>query len=196
MPTPSHDRFTDINYEVRGPVVERAARLEAEGHRILKLHNGNPAAFGFEAPDEIVQEVIRQLPRAHGYSEAQGILPAREAVVRHYRRRGFEGLAVEDVYLGNGVSELIVMALQAMLGAGEEVLVPPPSRRARSLAGGDGASWSGRKEMIFGCITTGQGQIRDGILFSGATETSPSDENVLLVVQKMRGPRHGDGKYQ
>ncbi|TDB78400.1 pyridoxal phosphate-dependent aminotransferase [Actinomadura sp. KC216] len=126
MTITSCERFTDISYELRGPVTERAARLKGEGHHIFHLHSGNPAAYGFEPPDEIVQEIARNLSRSHGYSDAQGILPARQAVVRHYERRGFGGLGVEDVYLGNGVSELIMMALQAMLNDGDEVLIPTP----------------------------------------------------------------------
>jgi alanine-synthesizing transaminase len=121
-------------------VLKRAMQLEAEGHQILKLHIGNPATFGFEAPEEILQDVIRNLPAAHGYSDSKGILPARRAVVQHYEQQGFAGLNVEDVYLGNGVSELIVMAMQALLNNGDQVLIPAPDyplwTAAVSLGGG------------------------------------------------------------
>ncbi|MGI5164181.1 pyridoxal phosphate-dependent aminotransferase [Spirillospora sp. CA-253888] len=119
-------KLTNVCYDIRGPVLKRAKQLEAEGQRILKLHIGNPAPFGFEAPPELLQDMIRTLPEAHGYSDSKGILPARRAVVQRYEREGVTGLDVEDVYLGNGVSELIVMTLQALLDDGDEVLIPAP----------------------------------------------------------------------
>ena len=119
-------KLTNVCYDIRGPVLKRAKQLEAEGQRILKLHIGNPAPFGFEAPPELLQDMIRNLPEAHGYSDSKGILPARRAVVQRYTEQGFAGLDVEDVYLGNGVSELIVMTLQALLNDGDEVLIPAP----------------------------------------------------------------------
>jgi alanine-synthesizing transaminase len=121
-------------------VLEEAKRLEDEGHRILKLNIGNPAPFGFEAPDEILVDMIAQLPLAQGYSDSKGIIGARRAVTQYYRLKGVEGVSTEDVYLGNGVSELIVMAMQAMLDNGDEVLIPAPDyplwTAATALAGG------------------------------------------------------------
>ncbi|MFG2003312.1 pyridoxal phosphate-dependent aminotransferase [Spirillospora sp. NPDC048911] len=120
-------KLTNVCYDIRGPVLKRAKELEAEGQRILKLHIGNPAPFGFEAPPELLQDMIRNLPEAHGYSDSKGILSARRAVVQRYENEhGLMGLDVEDVYLGNGVSELIVMTLQALLNDGDEVLIPAP----------------------------------------------------------------------
>ena len=114
-------------YEIRGPVHEHASRLEAEGHRILKLNIGNPAPFGFEAPDVIVRDMIAALPVAQGYSESKGILSARRAIVTRYELEpGFPDLDVDDIYLGNGVSELITMTMQALLDDGDEVLIPAP----------------------------------------------------------------------
>jgi alanine-synthesizing transaminase len=140
MQVSQSDKLAGVLYDIRGPVLKRAMELEAEGQRILKLHIGNPAPFGFEAPDEILQDIIRNLPIAHGYSDSKGILSARRAVVQHYEERGFAGLDVEDVYLGNGVSELIVMALQALLNNRDEVLIPAPDyplwTAAVSLCGG------------------------------------------------------------
>src|SRR4051794_5316845 len=101
-------------------------RLEAEGHRILRLNLGNPAPFGFEAPDEIVADMARQLTVAQGYSDSKGILPARRAVVQYHQQKGFIGIDVDDVWLGNGVSELITMSLQALLNDGDEELIPAP----------------------------------------------------------------------
>ncbi len=134
-------KLQNVLYEIRGPVAARAAQMEAEGHRILKLNIGNPAPFGFEAPDTILQDMIASLPDAQGYSESKGILPARRAIVSRYQEvPGFPALDVDRVYLGNGVSELIMMTLQALLDDGDEVLVPAPDyplwTAATSLAGG------------------------------------------------------------
>ncbi|MFX0538267.1 pyridoxal phosphate-dependent aminotransferase [Ornithinimicrobium sp. Y1847] len=134
-------KLQNVLYEIRGPVASRAAQLEAEGHRILKLNIGNPAPFGFEAPDTILQDMIAALPVAQGYSESKGILSARRAIVSRYQDvPDFPALDVDKVYLGNGVSELIMMTLQALLDPGDEVLIPAPDyplwTAATSLAGG------------------------------------------------------------
>jgi alanine-synthesizing transaminase len=133
-------KLANVCYDIRGPVLDEAKRLEDEGHRILKLNIGNPALFGFDAPDEILTDVIRSLPDAQGYSDSKGLLSARRAVVQHHQTLGVSGIDVDDVYLGNGVSELIVMAMQAMLDDGDEVLIPAPDyplwTAAVSLAGG------------------------------------------------------------
>jgi alanine-synthesizing transaminase len=140
MQVSQSDKLAGVLYDIRGPVLKRAMELEAEGQHILKLHIGNPAPFGFDAPDAILQDMVRNLPAAHGYSDSKGILSARRAIVQHYEQQGFHGLDVEDVYLGNGVSELIVMALQALLNNGDEVLIPAPDyplwTAAVSLGGG------------------------------------------------------------
>jgi alanine-synthesizing transaminase len=119
-------KLDNVCYDIRGPVLKHAKRMEEEGHNILKLNIGNPAPFGFDAPDEILVDVIRNLPTSQGYADSKGIYSARKAVVQHYQRRGIRSLDVEDVYIGNGASELIVMALQALLNNGDELLVPAP----------------------------------------------------------------------
>ncbi len=123
-----------------GPVLDEAKRLEDEGHRIIKLNIGNPAPFGFEAPDEILVDMIAQLPQAQGYSDSKGIVSARRAVAQYYQLKHVEGVGIEDIYLGNGASELIVMAMQALLDNGDEVLIPAPDyplwTAATSLSGG------------------------------------------------------------
>ncbi|MFD5915739.1 pyridoxal phosphate-dependent aminotransferase [Kitasatospora sp. NPDC058201] len=119
-------KLNDVCYEIRGPVVDQANALEEAGHSVLRLNTGNPATFGFEAPEEIIQDIIRNLPNAHGYSDSRGILPARRAVVQYYQQRGVSGVTVNDVYLGNGVSELIQMSVTALVDDGDEVLVPMP----------------------------------------------------------------------
>ena len=120
------NKLADVCYDIRGPVLEHAKRLEEEGHRILRLNIGNPAPFGFEAPEEILVDIIRNLPHAQGYSDSKGLLSARRAVVQYYQGKDVPGIDVEDVYLGNGVSELIAMSLQALLNNGDEVLIPAP----------------------------------------------------------------------
>jgi alanine-synthesizing transaminase len=133
-------KLQDVCYDIRGPVLEEAKRLEDEGRRIIKLNIGNPAPFGFEAPEEILVDVVRNLAHAQGYSDSQGLLSARTAIVQHYQERGIDGVDVDDIWLGNGVSELITMSLQAMLDDGDEVLVPAPDyplwTASTSLAGG------------------------------------------------------------
>lgn len=134
------NKLANVCYDIRGPVLKHAKRLEEEGHRILKLNIGNPAPFGFEAPEEILQDVIRNLPTAQGYSDSKGLFSARKAVMQYCQQKKIEGVGIEDIYLGNGVSELIVMALQALLNNGDEVLIPAPDyplwTAATSLAGG------------------------------------------------------------
>ncbi|MEP6598585.1 MAG: pyridoxal phosphate-dependent aminotransferase [Actinomycetota bacterium] len=134
-------KLTNVCYDIRGPVLVEAKRLEDEGRRIIKLNIGNPGAFGFDAPDEILVDVIRNLPVSQGYSDSQGLLSARTAIVQHYQERGIGAVTVDDVWLGNGVSELITMSLQAMLDDGDEVLIPAPDyplwTAATSLAGGN-----------------------------------------------------------
>jgi alanine-synthesizing transaminase len=134
------DKLANVLYDVRGPALSRAQQLEDAGHRILKLNIGNPAPFGFEAPDELLQDMIANLPVAQGYSDSKGIPSARRAVVQSSQLKGVPNVGVGDVYMGNGVSELIVMAMQALLNDGDEVLVPAPDyplwTAAVSLAGG------------------------------------------------------------
>ncbi len=139
-PLTQSDKLADVCYDIRGPVLVEAKRLEDEGHRILKLNIGNPAPFGFEAPEQILIDINRNLASAHGYCDSKGILPARRAVSQYYETKGIPGIDVEDIYCGNGVSELIVMSLQALLDDGDEVLIPAPDyplwTAAVSLAGG------------------------------------------------------------
>lgn len=133
-------KLEGVCYDIRGPVLEHANRLEEEGHRILKLNIGNPAPFGFAAPDEIIQDVIYNLPNAEGYTESRGLFAARKAIMQESQRMGIPGVEIDDIFLGNGVSEMIVMSMQALLNNGDEVLVPSPDyplwTAAVNLAGG------------------------------------------------------------
>jgi alanine-synthesizing transaminase len=120
------DKLNNVCYDIRGPALQEANRMEEEGHRILKLNIGNPAPFGFAAPDEIIQDVIHMLPQSEGYSDSKGIYSARKAVMQECQTRGIPNVDIDDIYLGNGVSELISLITQALLNSGDEVLVPSP----------------------------------------------------------------------
>ncbi len=119
-------KLDNVCYDIRGPIHEKARIMEEEGHRILKLNIGNPAPFGFEAPDDILKDVIYNLPSAQGYSEATGIYAAKVAVMQYYQQKAVMGISAQDVFIGNGVSEMIMMSMQALLDTGDEVLLPAP----------------------------------------------------------------------
>jgi alanine-synthesizing transaminase len=133
-------KLDDVLYDIRGPVLNEAKRLEAEGYRVLKLNTGNPAAFGFTAPDEIVHDMIVNLVNAQGYSDSKGLFPARKAVMQYYQQQLVPGLDIEDIFIGNGVSELIMISMQGLLDNGDEILIPSPDyplwTAAVNLAGG------------------------------------------------------------
>ncbi|MEO5832473.1 MAG: pyridoxal phosphate-dependent aminotransferase [Nakamurella sp.] len=133
-------KLQHVRYDVRGPILVEAERLEAQGHRILKLNIGNPAPFGFSAPEAIVADIVHNLAQAQGYSDSRGIYSARTAVAQYYQGRGLTDTSNDDVFIGNGVSELITMVLQAFLDDGNEILVPAPDyplwTGAVSLSGG------------------------------------------------------------
>ena len=119
-------KLDDVCYDIRGPVLTEANRLEDEGHRVLKLNIGNPAPWGFEAPEEILRDVIHNIPASQGYSDSKGIYSARKAVMQYTQQIGIPNVDVNDIYIGNGVSELVVMAMQGLLDDGDEVLIPSP----------------------------------------------------------------------
>ena len=133
-------KLANVCYDIRGPVLQKAKQMEEEGHKIIKLNIGNLAAFGFDSPEEIQQDMIRNLPNAAGYTDSKGIFAARKAIMHYTQQKGIRGVTLEDIYVGNGVSELIVMAMNALLDAGDEVLVPAPDyplwTAAISLSGG------------------------------------------------------------
>ncbi len=133
-------KLGNVCYDIRGPVMERAKQMEEDGHRIIKLNIGNLAPFGFEVPEEIQQDVIRNLPNASGYSDSKGLFPARKAIMHYAQQKKIAGVELEDIYIGNGASELIVMSMQGLLNNGDEVLVPAPDyplwTAAVTLAGG------------------------------------------------------------
>jgi len=126
QPILKSSKLANVCYDIRGPVLARARQMEEDGHRIIKLNIGNPAPFGFEAPEEIVQDVIHNLPDASGYSESKGLFAARKAIMHYTQGKNIAGVQIDDIFIGNGVSELIVMAMQALLNNGDEILVPAP----------------------------------------------------------------------
>jgi alanine-synthesizing transaminase len=146
-------KLANVGYDIRGPVLDKARQMEDEGHKIIKLNIGNIAAFGLEPPDEIVQDMIRNVPHAAGYTDSKGLFAPRKAVVHYTQEKHIAGVTVEDVYLGNGASELIAMSMNALLDAGDEVLIPSPDyplyTAVVSLSGGtpvhyrcdEGAGW-------------------------------------------------------
>ncbi|MDP2368819.1 pyridoxal phosphate-dependent aminotransferase [Rhodoferax sp.] len=133
-------KLANVCYDIRGPIMDRARQMEEEGHKIIKLNIGNLAVFGFDSPEEIQQDMIRNLPNSAGYSDSKGIFAARKAVMHSTQQQGIKGVTLDDIYLGNGASELIVMATNALLDNGDELLLPAPDyplwTAAVSLSGG------------------------------------------------------------
>jgi alanine-synthesizing transaminase len=139
-PISKSSKLNNVCYDIRGPVLARARQMEEEGHRIIKLNIGNPAPFGFEAPEEILQDIIRNMEQASGYTDSRGIFSARKAIMHYTQEKKIPGVDIDDIIIGNGVSELIVMAMQALLNNGDQILVPAPDyplwTAAVTLAGG------------------------------------------------------------
>ena len=127
LSTISHSSALDhVSYDIRGPLLRKAQNIEQQGHQVIKLNIGNPAPFGFDAPSEMLQDLIKNLPQAQGYCDAKGLFSARKAVVHYTQRLKIPHISIDDVYMGNGVSELIMMSMQALLNSGDEVLIPSP----------------------------------------------------------------------
>ena len=133
-------KLANVCYDIRGPIMDAARKMEDDGHKIIKLNIGNLAVFGFDAPEEVQQDMIRNLPNSAGYSDSKGIFAARKAVMHETQRQGIKGVTLDDIYLGNGASELITLATNALLDDGDELLLPAPDyplwTAAASLSGG------------------------------------------------------------
>ncbi|MBI1772106.1 MAG: pyridoxal phosphate-dependent aminotransferase, partial [Burkholderiales bacterium] len=133
-------KLADVCYDIRGPVMEKAKQMEDEGHKIIKLNIGNLAVFNFDPPDEIVQDMIRNMQNAAAYTDSKGMFAPRKAIMHYTQEKHIHGVTIEDIYIGNGASELIVMGMNALLNSGDEVLVPAPDyplwTAAVSLSGG------------------------------------------------------------
>ncbi len=140
QPILKSSKLANVCYDIRGPVLDRAKQMEEDGHYIIKLNIGNPASFGFDAPEEILQDVIHNLSDASGYCDSKGLFAARKAIMHYTQEKHIHDVQMEDIYIGNGVSELIVMTMQALLNSGDEVLIPAPDyplwTAAVVLAGG------------------------------------------------------------
>jgi len=140
QPILKSNKLTNVCYDIRGPVLDCAKEMEEAGQHIIKLNIGNPALFGFDAPAEILQDVIHNLSAASGYCDSKGLFSARKAIMHYTQQKHVRGVQMDDIYIGNGVSELIVMAMQALLNSGDEVLIPAPDyplwTAAVILAGG------------------------------------------------------------
>jgi alanine-synthesizing transaminase len=134
-------RLDELRYDIRGPVYQKALQLQAQGYKITSLNIGNPAAFGFEAPEEIIQDIILNIRNAQGYADSKGLFAARKAVVHYYQTKGIKNIEIDDVYIGNGVSELITLTMTALLNPGDEILIPSPDyplwTTSVGLAGGN-----------------------------------------------------------
>jgi alanine-synthesizing transaminase len=139
-PIQKSKKLADVCYDIRGPVLEKARQMEEEGHKIIKLNIGNLAVFGFDAPDEIVHDMILNMPSAAGYTDSKGMFAPRKAIMHYTQEKKIAGVTIDDIYIGNGASELIVMGMNALLNSGDEVLVPAPDyplwTAAVSLSGG------------------------------------------------------------
>ncbi|MDB5843869.1 MAG: aminotransferase, partial [Polaromonas sp.] len=133
-------KLANVLYDIRGPIMDAAKQMEEEGQKLIKLNIGNLAVFGFDAPEEVQQDMIRNLPASAGYSDSKGIFAARKAVMHETQKQGIKGVTLDDIYLGNGASELISMATNALLDNGDELLLPSPDyplwTASVSLAGG------------------------------------------------------------
>lgn len=138
--TKKSSKLDNVCYDIRGPVLDKAHQMEEEGHQVIKLNIGNPAPFGFDAPEDILRDVIHHLPQSVGYSDSKGLYSARTAIMQQYQTLGVAHVAIDDIFLGNGVSELIVMSMQALLENNDEILIPAPDyplwTAAVSLSGG------------------------------------------------------------
>jgi len=140
-------KLESVCYDIRGPVLQEAKRLEEEGFRVLKLNTGNPAPFGFNAPDEVIHDVILNLPEAQGYCDSKGLFSARKAIMQDCQKKGLLQVDIEDIYVGNGVSELITMSMQGLLNNGDEILIPAPDYPLWTAA----ATLSGGKAVHYRC---------------------------------------------
>ncbi len=203
MPVQSIRKSTKLDnvcYDIRGPVLDKARAMEEEGQKIIKLNIGNLAVFGLEPPDEIVQDMIRNLPQAAGYTDSKGLFAPRKSIVHYTQEKNISGVSVDDVYLGNGASELITMSMNALLNQGDEILVPAPDyplwTASVSLSGGtpvhymcdEQAEWAPDIEDIASKITPAT----KGIVIinpNNPTGALYSNDVLLAVIELAR--KHG-----
>lgn len=173
-PIAKSSKLANVGYDIRGPVLDKAREMEEEGHKIIKLNIGNVAAFGLEPPDEIVQDMIRNLPHAAGYTDSKGLFAPRKAVVHYCQEKQIAGVTVDDVYLGNGASELIAMSMNALLDAGDEVLIPSPDYPLYTAV----VALSGGTPVHYRC-DEGSGWLPD--LADMKAKVSPNTKAIVLI---------------
>jgi alanine-synthesizing transaminase len=167
-------KLANVGYDIRGPVLDKARQMEDEGHKIIKLNIGNIAAFGLEPPDEIVQDMIRNVPHAAGYTDSKGLFAPRRAVVHYTQEKQLAGVTVDDVYLGNGASELIAMSMNALLDAGDEVLIPSPDYPLYTAV----VSLSGGTPVHY-CCDEGSGWLPD--LADISKRVTPNTKAIVVI---------------
>ncbi|HEX5636039.1 MAG TPA: pyridoxal phosphate-dependent aminotransferase [Gammaproteobacteria bacterium] len=167
-------KLDQVCYDIRGPVMQEARRMEDEGFRIIKLNIGNPAPFGLLAPDEIIQDVMHNLAECQGYSDSKGLYHARKAVMQYCQQKNIANVEIDDIFLGNGVSELIVMAMQALLNNGDEMLIPAPDYPLWTAA----VSLSGGKPVHYMCDESNgwQPDIKDM-----ASKITPNTRGIIII---------------
>jgi alanine-synthesizing transaminase len=167
-------KLADVLYDIRGPIMERARQMEDEGHKLIKLNIGNLAAFGFDAPEEVQLDMIRNLPNSAGYSDSKGIFAARKAIMHYTQTQGVQGVTLDDIYLGNGASDLIAMATNALLDDGDELLLPAPDYPLWTAV----ATLSGGKPVHYLC-DEGQGWIPD--LDDIRAKITPATRGIVVI---------------
>ena len=167
-------KLAHVLYDIRGPIMARARQMEDEGQKLIKLNIGNLAAFGFDAPEEVQQDMIRNLPNSAGYSDSKGIFAARKAVMHYTQAQGVQGVTLDDIYLGNGASDLIAMATNALLDNGDELLLPAPDYPLWTAV----ASLSGGKPVHYLCDES-QGWIPD--LADIRAKISPRTKGIVVI---------------
>ncbi len=168
------DKLSGVCYDIRGPVLDHANWLEEQGQSVIKLNIGNPGAFGFAAPDEIIHDVVQNLRQAEGYSHSKGLFSARKAVMQRYQAQGLESANVDDVIMGNGVSELIVMAMQALLNSVDEILIPAPDYPLWTAA----VSMSGGTPVHYRCVEENDWQPDTDDI---AAKITPKTKGIVII---------------
>lgn len=168
------ERLEHLKYDIRGPIYQKSLELESQGFKIINLNIGNPAPFGFDSPDEIVHDIIMNMRNAQGYSDSRGIFAARKAVMHHVQNQGIADVAINDIFIGNGVSELILLSMQALLNPGDEILVPAPDYPLWTMS----VSLSGGKPVHYACDeATGWNPDISDIL----SKVTPRTKGIVLI---------------